>query len=66
MGWWVDDVTVDALLPMIVNDALVDAGGAAHARARAETLMVPEPGYTELLLSGILGLAAIGRRRYRR
>jgi bacillopeptidase F (M6 metalloprotease family) len=60
-GWWIDDVVMGEV---IVNDGLVDAGGTARASARTE-ISVPEPSYAVLLISGILGLAAIGRGRYR-
>ncbi len=60
-GWWIDDVELGVL---VVNDAQVDAGGAAHASARRET-PVPEPSHMVLLISGILVLLAIGRGRYR-
>jgi len=62
MGWWVDDVAIDnAKLPMIVGDARVEAGGAAHARAVTEVL-VPEPHVMILLFAGALGLAVLDRR----
>ncbi|MCH7707353.1 MAG: immune inhibitor A, partial [Myxococcales bacterium] len=61
-GWWIDDVELGVL---VVNDAQVDAGGAARASARRETQVIPEPDPMILLISGILGLAALGRGRYR-
>jgi uncharacterized repeat protein (TIGR01451 family) len=60
-GWWIDDIEIGEL---IVNDALVDAGGAAHASVR-NTTQVPEPILSTLLISGILGLIVLGRGRYR-
>ena len=61
-GWWVDDVELGVL---VANTAGVDAGGAARALARRETQVIPEPSFAVLLVTGILGLAAIGRSRAR-
>jgi uncharacterized repeat protein (TIGR01451 family) len=60
-GWWIDDIEIGEL---VVNDALVDAGGAAHASARHAT-QVPEPTLPTMLISGILGLVILRRVRYR-
>jgi hypothetical protein len=63
-GWWVDDV--DVRTPVrIVNDALAVPAEGPTAAASTETEVIPEPSQWMLLLAGILGLAVIGRGRYR-
>jgi bacillopeptidase F (M6 metalloprotease family) len=66
-GWWIDDIEIGEL---IVNDALVDAGGGTQAGGAADTsarhtTQVPEPSLSVLLISEILALVVLGRGRYR-
>jgi hypothetical protein len=65
VGWWVDDVVLRTPV-RIVNDALAASaeGSGASASTLTELIPVPEPSRRTLLVAGMLGLAAIGRRRY--
>jgi uncharacterized repeat protein (TIGR01451 family) len=65
VGWWVDDVVLRTPV-RIVNDALAASaeGSGASASTVTELIPVPEPSRRTLLVAGMLGLAAIGRRRY--